>query len=89
MKNEEIEKGSGRIGKGDEKEVRKREGRGAKKKTGRQRKKKIKQSNENNAGFRAWPIFHEVPLCRRQTAEMLAPKVDGGSNHDSNLQQMV
>ena len=33
--------------------------------------------------------FSRRATCRGQTAEMLAPKVDNGSNRDSNLQQMV
>lgn len=37
-------------------------GKGSKEKRQAGKEKKIKQSNENNAGFRAWPIFHEVPL---------------------------
>ena len=37
-------------------------GKGSKEKEDRQAKKNIKQSNENNADFRAWAIFHEVPL---------------------------
>ena len=62
-------------------------GKGSKEKEDRQAKKKNKAMKQ--CRLQSLANFSRRATCRGQTAEMLAPKVDDGSNRDSNLQQMV